>query len=378
MSTVKQSKSAAEQSGPAMAAKSKRPIKGRGADFNPPNRFESLHVTDDFEHLASDDEHRSDPARVATEYLSDESQSVISENDSPDIPFRYSLNPYRGCSHGCSYCYARPSHEYLGLGAGLDFESKILVKRAAPQLLRHFLVRSQWQPEPIILSGVTDPYQPAERQFGVTRGCLEVTLEARQPVAIITKNALVLRDLDLLAELAALRLVEVNVSLSTLDAGLARAMEPRTSSPDARLRALRELSAAGVPARIMVAPIVPGLNDSSIPEVLAAAAEAGAQSAGYVLLRLPLAVLPIFQAWLEQYVPEKRARIEALVRSTRGGELNDSTFGKRMRGAGTYAQQIAQTFGVFRRRYDLQQRLPELDVSQFRAPREVSGQMRLF
>lgn len=361
-----------------MSTQPGRPPKGRGAAFNPPNRFESTHAVPDSEHWDGDDEHGFEPPAGTTEYLPDASQSIVSENDSPDVPFRYSLNPYRGCAHGCSYCYARPTHEYLGLGAGLDFERKLLVKRDAARLLRAFLGRARWQPEPIIMSGVTDCYQPAERQFRITRGCLEVALEARQPISIITKNALVVRDLDLLQQMAARRLVEVNLSITTLDTALARAMEPRTSSPAARLRAMRELSAVGVPTRVMLAPVMPGLNDSSMPAVLQAAAEAGARAASYVLLRLPGAVLPIFQAWLEQHAPEKRSRIETLLRSTRDGALSDAQFGQRMRGGGSYADQIAATFDLFRRRYNLAGPLPALDTQQFRAPRQASGQMRLF
>ncbi|HUY31834.1 MAG TPA: PA0069 family radical SAM protein [Pirellulales bacterium] len=352
--------------------------KGRGSPINPPNRFEKTHLAADFEQLRHDDEFLTDQARSTAEYLPDESKSIVSENDSPDIPFRYSVNPYRGCSHGCSYCYARPYHEFLGLSAGLDFETKILVKHDAPALLREFLSRASWKPEPITFSGVTDCYQPVERQFRLTRGCFEVASEARQPIAIITKNALILRDLDLLAEMGAARLVHANISVTTLDAELARAMEPRTSTPAARFKAMRALADAGIPVRVMVAPIIPGLTDHETPAVLETARQAGATAAGYVLLRLPLTVEPVFRAWLQENYPNKKERVEALIRSTRGGKLTDSHFGQRMRGQGNYAGQIARNFEVFSHRLGLDRRLPELDVTQFRPPRRASGQLQLF
>ena len=264
--------------------------KGRAAHSSPPNRFEKVHVEPDYEQLEHDEEFLEALGTRPTEFLPDTSQTIISENDSPDVPFRYSLNPYRGCEHGCAYCYARPTHEYFGLNAGLDFESKIFVKHRAPELFREFLARDRWQSELIAMSGVTDCYQPAERQFRLTRGCLEVALEARQPMGIITKNALVLRDLDLLGEMARLNLVHVHLSVTSLDEELARTMEPRTSRPAARLRAITALTAAGVPTSAMVAPVIPGLNDSEIPALLAALAAAGAIKAGYTLVRLPLAV----------------------------------------------------------------------------------------
>jgi DNA repair photolyase len=352
--------------------------KGRGTGLNVPNRFERLHVEADFEQVEHDQEFLDQQSHCPTEYLADDSQTIVAENDSPDISFRYSLNAYRGCAHGCSYCYARPYHEYLGMSAGLDFESKILVKHNAAALLREFLARPGWRPEPIVMSGVTDCYQPAERQFRLTRQCLEVALEARQPIGIITKNALVLRDLDLLREMAQLQLLHVGISVTTLDAELARTMEPRTSRPAARLRAIGELSAFGVPVRVMIAPIIPGLNDSEIPAVMEAAAAAGAMSAGYTLLRLPLAVKPIFLEWLERTRPSARPKIENLVRSTRGGKHNVAEFGARMRGTGDIAEQIARIFEVFAARYGLNGPLPPCDTAAFRPPLPQSGQMRLF
>jgi DNA repair photolyase len=338
-----------------------------------------VHTEDDIEQLdAAERLAPLDPRRVPTQFLPDASRSVITSNASPDVPFRYSINPYRGCEHGCAYCYARPSHELLGMNAGLDFESRILVKHDAPQRLREELAHERWRGELIAISGVTDCYQPAEREFRLTRGCLEVMLEARQSLGIITKNALVLRDLDLLAPLAEQNLAHVFISLTTLDADLARTMEPRTATPAARLRAIRELSAAGVPTGVMTAPIIPGLNDQEIPALLEAAREAGAQSAGYVLLRLPLAVRPIFEDWVMRSFPDKAPRVLSLIRETRGGRLNESQFGRRMRGAGNYAQGIANTFAVFRRKFGLEGPLTPLDESKFRPPRPTSGQLRLF
>jgi DNA repair photolyase len=352
--------------------------KGRGSHIKPPNRFDSIQATDDFEQLEFDEEFQQQLRLLPTEYLPDESKSVVTENDSPDIVFRYSLNPYRGCLHGCSYCYARPYHEYLGHNAGVDFESKIYVKHRAPELFRKFLNRDTWQPQAITFSGVTDCYQPCERLFRLTRQCLEVALEARQPVTIITKNALVGRDLDLLAELSRHRLVQVNLSVTTLDADLARVMEPRTSSPVARLRTIRVLRNAGVPVSVMTAPVIPGLTDSEIPAILKAVAEAGAQSAGMVLLRLPLSVKPVFLEWLERAQPLARDRIESRIRACRQGELYRSEFGQRMRGSGEIAEQIQQTFQIFRKKYGLDGQMPELDTSQFRPPNLKGTQLRLF
>lgn len=352
--------------------------KGRGAKFSPPNRFDKVRAEADYEQFEHDEEFLEQLGTVPTEFQPDTSKSVVTENDSPDVPFRYSLNPYRGCEHGCAYCYARPTHEYLGFNAGIDFESKILVKDRAPALFREFLARDRWQSELIAMSGVTDCYQPAERRFRLTRACLEVALEARQPIGIITKNALVLRDLDILREMACQNLVHVNLSVTTLDDELARTMEPRTSRPAARLRAVEALTAAGVPAAVMLAPLIPGLNDSEIPALLAAAAQAGAITAGYVLLRLPLAVSPIFSDWLLRTQPTRAGRVEAMIRSTRAGNLNSSNFGERMKGTGLIAEQIAKTFRLFARKHGLDRRMPALDFTQFRPPASKSGQLRLF
>src|SRR5579863_9050076 len=261
-----------------------------GSMIDPPNRFERINRERDFEHLEWDLEYIAGVEKRPIEYLPDASKSIVSKNESPDVPFRFSVNPYRGCAHGCSYCYARNTHEYLGFNAGLDFETRIVVKHDAAELLAEFLARDSWNPEPITFSGVTDCYQPAEREFRLTRRCLEVVVECRQPVGIITKNALVVRDVDLLGRLASSNLVHVFLSITTLDSKLARTMEPRTSVPAARLRAVKELADAGVPVGVMFAPVIPGLNDSEMAAVLEAAKSAGAKSAGYVFLRLPLTV----------------------------------------------------------------------------------------
>ena len=361
-----------------MSAPSPLPApRGRGAAINPANRFLATHTERDFEQVEHDEDFLEAVAHPQTEYLRDAAQSIVSQNDSPDIPFRYSINPYRGCSHGCSYCYARPTHEYFGLSGGLDFETKIFVKEDAPALLREFLARPKWEPEPITMSGVTDPYQPAERAFKITRGCLEVMLEARQPVGLITKNALILRDLDLLREMAARRLVHAAVSITTLDTQLARELEPRTSTPAARLRTVRALAEAGVPVRVMVAPIIPGLNESEIPAILAAVAEAGATSASYVMLRLPWSVKPVFLDWLERVRPLAREKVEHLIREVRGGKMNVSAWKERMRGSGVLAEQTAQLFRVCLRRSGLDGALPEYDCTAFRRPQPSTGQMRL-
>ena len=300
------------------------------------------------------------------------------ENDSPDVGFRYSVNPYRGCAHGCSYCYARPTHEYLGLSAGLDFETKVFVKYRAAELLRNFLAQPSWKPETIAFSGVTDCYQPAEREFQITRRCVAVAAECRQPIGIVTKNALVTRDIDLFRELAAHNAVRVCVSITTLDAQLARTMEPRTSSPDARLRAIRELSDAGVPAFLMLGPVIPGLNDSEIPAILAAARDAGATGAGYVLLRLPTTVREVFFDWLQRSYPDRMSRVVALIRSTRAGRLNDSNFGRRQRGTGNVADLIADTFKLWRTKLGFPEESKPLNREAFRPPQPTTGQLRLF
>jgi DNA repair photolyase len=353
-------------------------VAGRAAQHHPPNRFLPTHVEATFDDLESDDDLLVEGRKVPTQFMADASRSILTENNSPDVGFRWSINAYRGCEHGCAYCYARPTHEVFGLSAGLDFETKIFVKHDAPALLRAELARPSWRGEVVAISGVTDCYQPAERRFRLTRRILEVMSEANQPAGLITKNALVTRDLDLLASMARRRLAHVFFSVTTLDAELARTMEPRTSPPRKKLAAMKTLSDAGVPVGVMVAPVVPGLTDHEIPAILEAAHEAGASSAGYVLLRLPLTVVPVFEAWLAENYPDKRDRVESLIRSTRGGGLYQAEFGVRQRGSGEYAEQIGRSFRVFSHKFGLAGRLPELDSSQFCPPRASSGQLALF
>ncbi|QDS86639.1 Radical SAM superfamily protein [Rosistilla ulvae] len=349
-----------------------------GSELDPPNRFESIRRELDLGQMEWDQEHLAAHERREIEYLPDDSKSIVSENKSPDIPFRYSVNPYRGCAHGCSYCYARNTHEFLGFNAGLDFETKIMVKHKAPQLLETFLNRKSYQPETISFSGVTDCYQPAERQFRLTRQCLEVALRYQQPVGIVSKNALVVRDLDLLQLLAAQNLVHVYLSITTLQPELARAMEPRTSIPTARLRAVRMLAEAGVPVGVMVAPVIPGLNDSEIPAILDQARQAGAATANFILLRLPLTVEPVFREWLQRTQPEKQELIEARVRQTRDGSMYDSQWNQRMRGSGPIAEQIKQMFQLFAKKHGLDKPLPPVDSTRFKNPNAGPQQMDLF
>ncbi len=336
----------------------------RGTELQPGNRFERLAYEPDPD---SDLDPREARARQ-TQYLRDLSVGVISRNDSPDIPFRVSLNPYRGCEHGCAYCYARPTHEYLGFSAGLDFESRILVKERAPELLRAELAGSGWQPQWLALSGVTDAYQPIERRLEVTRRCLEVLLDFRNPVGIVTKNALVARDVDLLSRLAGFGAASVAVSVTTLDAELRRVLEPRTSPIGARLEAIRTLSGAGVPVGVMVAPVIPAVNDHEIPAILAAAKDAGASWAAYVLLRLPHGVKDVFEDWLVRNFPERRDKVLGQLASMRGGRRNDPNFGTRMTGEGFRAEQVGRLFDVARRRVGLGEEGPRLSVAAFRRP----------
>jgi DNA repair photolyase len=347
----------------------KAPPDGRGTRLNPENRYERVHLELD------PDPDEPMTARAPTVFLRDRSRSALAENESPDVGFRFSLNPYRGCEHGCVYCYARPTHEYLSFSAGQDFETRILIKEDAPELLRRTFRSARWRPAVVALSGTTDCYQPAERTLGLTRRCLEVCRDFRNPVGIVTKSALVTRDLDLLCELAAHRLVHVFVSVTTLDGALARRLEPRAATPERRVGAIALLAAAGVPVAVMVAPVIPGLNDSEIPAVLERAAAAGAASASWVLLRLPRPVDQLFVDWLDRHVPERRARILGLIRACRGGGLSDARFGRRMRGEGAYAEQLAALFRIAARRVGLDRPLPALNLRAFRRPAEPGEQL---
>jgi len=356
-------------------------LRGRGSAINPQNRFEDKGVVIDGEFLDAllNDPEVAPGAQVRTHVLEDASRSILNEVDSPDLGMRWTLNPYRGCEHGCVYCYARPGHEYLGLSSGLDFETRIFAKRDAASLLRKELARPSWKGETISLSGVTDCYQPLERELRLTRSCLEVMRECGQPVTIVTKSKLVLRDLDILRDMARENLVAVAVSLTTLDAALAAKMEPRASSPRARLDAISGLSAAGVPAMVMTAPLIPGLNDHEVPALLREASRAGATNAAYVLLRLPHQIKAIFFDWLAREFPARAAHIESLIRDTRRGALYRAEWRERQRGTGNIAEHIASTFKVFARRYGLDGPFAELAHDKFRAPgADTAWQGRLF
>jgi len=345
-------------------------LRGRGAADNPRNRFEALEV------LPDPDARDPEDTGPRTRLLRDATRTILARNDSPDIGFNVSVNPYRGCEHGCIYCYARPTHEYLGLSAGLDFETVILVKTEAAALLREALSSSRWQPEVIAMCGVTDPYQPVERRLRITRGCLEVLTEFRNPVTIITKNHLVARDIDLLSELASFGAAQVMVSVTSLDEKLQRVMEPRTSIPAKRLEAIARLTAAGVPVGVMVAPVIPGLTDHEMPSILAAAAEAGAVTAAMVPLRLPHGVADLFTDWLDRHFPDRKEKVLNRVRSMRGGRLNDGEFVKRMRGEGIWADQIRAMFTTARRRVGLDRPRSPLSIAAFRRP-DRGGQLSL-
>jgi len=342
-------------------------MSARGTRANPANRFDRFRVELD---------PGEDDADLRTEFLDDPAQSVISTNGSPDLGFSASVNPYRGCEHGCPYCYARPYHEFLGFSAGLDFEQKILVKRDAAALLRTGLAAPSWKPQPVVLSGVTDCYQPVERRMGLTRACLRVLADFRNPVAVITKNHLVTRDADILAELAEFTAARAHISITTLDPELARRMEPRASLPAHRLDAVSRLSAAGIPASVVVAPVIPGLNEHEIPGILRAARSAGASHAAYSILRLPHGVADIFLGWVREHFPMAVEKIEGRIREIRGGELNDSRFGLRHSGEGPAASRIRQLFRVTAAREGLRVHPAPLETFHFRNPDD--SQLRLF
>ena len=337
-------------------------FRGRGAADNPANRFEPLILERD-----PDLDPASEPA-PATRFYRDASCSLITYNDSPDIGYAASLNPYRGCEHGCIYCYARPTHEYLGFSAGLDFETRIMVKTDAPELLRRELASRRWKPQALAMCGVTDCYQPVERRLELTRRCLAVLAEFLNPVGVVTKNHLVTRDADVLVELARHHAAAVTISLTTLDGNLATQLEPRTSQPTMRLDAVARLRAAGVPVGVLVAPVIPAINDHEIPAVLKAAAEAGSQFAGYTILRLPHGLKDLFADWLARHFPDRREKVLGRIREMRGGKLNDSSFGMRMSGEGIWAEQIAALFDTSRRKAGIAEGWPELSTMAFRPP----------
>ena len=336
-------------------------IKGRGSRENPASRFEKL------EFQPSEEEIR-DGISPKTVFYKDTAKSLITYNDSPDVGFNAGINPYRGCEHGCIYCYARPSHEFLGFSLGLDFETNIFVKEDAPELLRHELGSTDYKPQTIAISGNTDCYQPAERRFELTRRCLQVLAEFKNPVGVVTKNYLVTRDIDILKESAKWNGALVAVSITTLDPELKRVMEPRTSEPKLRLRAIEELSKEGIPTVVMVAPVIPGLTEHELPNIIQAAADMGARSAGYIMLRLPYGVSDIFTRWLERYFPDRKDKVLNRIRSVRGGNLNSARFHQRMRGEGVYAQQVKDLFDIACRKAGLKGSQATLSSDQFRWP----------
>ena len=349
--------------------------KGRGAASNPSGRYEQ-HRREAFDDGWDTIDEAQAPLR--TEVRPDASRTVITRNNSPDLGFDRSINVYRGCEHGCVYCYARPTHAYLGLSPGQDFESRIFAKHDAPAQLERELARPGYECRMIAMGTNTDPYQPTERRLALTRGVLEVLDRHEHPVGIVTKSALVTRDADILARMAQRRLTSVALSVTTLDRELARTMEPRASTPAKRLEAMRTLSAAGVPVGVMVAPIVPGLPDHEIESILEAAAEAGAGRAGYVLLRLPLEVRELFLEWLAVHAPNRVRRVVSLLQGMRAGRLNDARFGSRMTGAGPYADLLAARFAAATKRLGLARRGPELDTGRFRPPARDPAQLALF
>ena len=342
----------------------------RGAMQNPPNRFEKIALEPD------PDWYDPDEPAPRTQFFRDRTQSIINYNDSPDVGFDASVNPYRGCEHGCIYCYARPFHEYLGFSSGLDFETRIMVKEDAPELLRSELAAPKWKPQTIAMSGVTDCYQPVERKLKLTRHCLEVLAEFRNPIGIVTKNHLVTRDTDVLSELAKHDAAVVFISVTTLDPELRKAMEPRTSPPASRLSAIETLSKAGIPVGVLVAPVIPGLTDHEIPAIIAAAVKVGARFAGHVVLRLPYAVAPLFEQWLARIYPDRKEKVLNRIRAIRGGELYDARFGKRMTGEGIFAEQIDAMFNVACRKAGIGGNRPKLSTAAFRRP--SGAQLSLF
>lgn len=352
-----------------MAGKPLPMVRGRGAADNPANRFVPIDVE-----LEGEVAGESRPTR----FYRDASRSIIARNNSPDVGFEFSVNPYRGCEHGCIYCYARPTHEYFGLSAGLDFESRIFVKERAPELLRRELASRKWKPATVAMSGVTDPYQPVERRLKLTRGCLEVLADFGNPVSIITKNQLVTRDLDILSGMAAADAARVHISITTLDPSLQQAMEPRTSAPRLRLEAISRLTDAGIPVGVMVAPLIPGLTDHELPAILEAARDAGACSGGYIMLRLPHGVKGLFEGWLERHYPDRAGKVLGRVMQTRDGALNDPRFGTRMRGEGEYAGQINALFHATMAKLGLSTRREPLSIAGWRGGTQARSQLQLF
>jgi DNA repair photolyase len=356
-----------------MLVRRRRPPRVRGAVSNPDGRYERLRYDS-----RGESDGGLEPAAFRTTVTPERIRTIITRNDSPDVPFEQSINPYKGCEHGCVYCFARTTHAYLGLSPGLDFESRILTKPDAPERLREELRRPGYRARVLALGANTDPYQPVERRLTLTRRILEVLAEHDHPVSIVTKSELVLRDLDLIAPLAKRRLASVVVSVTTLEADLARRMEPRAPTPRRRLAAIESLHRSGVPVGVLASPMIPGLNDSELESILEACADAGARSANYILVRLPGEVKELFSEWLEAEYPDRAARVLSLVRQTRGGRLYDPRYGARMRGAGPYAELLERRFTVACARLGLAHRPAPLDTTRFRVPPRGQAQGSLF
>lgn len=350
-------------------------LRGRGAQFNPGNRFERISVEDfkpdEMDYFTEPELER----KIPTQFYRDESRTVIARNDSYDVSFEYSFNPYRGCEHGCIYCYARPSHEFIGFSSGTDFESRIMIKPDAPKLLEAEFNKKSYKPDFIMFSGNTDCYQPVEQRLKITRETLKVCLKYRNPVSIITKNALIQRDLDIIREMAELNLVSVSLSVTTLDRELARRMEPRTSSPERRLETIGILAGNGIPVGVNIAPIIPGLNDEEIPSILKEAAARGASFAGHIMLRLPYSVKDLFLQWIKKEFPDRESKIVNKIREMRDGKLNDSEFGTRFSGKGELAETIHSLFELSRRKYGLNKNKVHLRTDLFR---KVNNQIEMF
>jgi len=356
------------------AAADPRLLKGRGARSNASSRYDNEERVRFDDGWTNEDE---TPPPLKTEIIRDSTRTIIARNDSPDISFDRSINPYRGCEHGCIYCFARPTHAYLGLSPGLDFESKLLVKPDAAKLLEAELRKPSYRPQVIAMGTNTDPYQPIERDWRITRSVLQVLSDFKHPVGIVTKSAAIMRDIDILGPMAAEGLAKVALSVTTLDKKLARSMEPRAATPAKRLETMRALADAGIPVGVMTAPIIPALNDDEMESILAAAVEAGATQAGYTLLRLPLEIKDLFREWLEAHAPDRAKHVMSLIRSMRGGKDYDATWGKRMTGSGPYARMIAQRFAIAMRRLGLNQNRVPLDTTKFRLPPRAGDQLAL-
>jgi len=351
-------------------------LKSRGTGLNTPNRFEKIYTDYKDKDVEGYYDEYEEPQKIPTIYYFDNTKTILAKNDSPDLGFDFSINPYRGCEHGCIYCYARPTHEYLGFSAGLDFETKIMIKKDAPKLLEDAFRDKKFKPQPIMFSGNTDCYQPIERKYELTRKCIQVFQKFRHPVSLITKNALIQRDIDILSEMAKSNLAHAVISITTLKRDLSRKMEPRTSVPMKKLETIEKLAKNGIPVGVNVAPVIPGLTDEEIPAILKAASECGAKSAGIIMMRLPYSVKDLFIEWINRNYPEKASKIINRIHEVRNGNLSDPNFGTRMRGEGEVAESIHQLFRASCKKYHLNESRSRLDYTQFR--RVYKGQEELF